>query len=123
MMNRKFYCLIGVSLLLLVGCDHGLQVPPSDVATARVLLDQSLRSWSEGKTVEDLRNQTPPVFVAEDNWLRGSALSKYSIDDAGELYGSNARFNVTLQMETEGSKTVRYLVTTVPALTIAKEDQ
>jgi hypothetical protein len=119
----SFRVALSMATALLVGCNSAPRVPVSDLAAAQDLLEESLNAWKEGKSVEDLRNQTPPVYVAEDGWLRGNALTEFSIDGAGEMYGSNARFTVTLKNNTRGSSQVRYLVTTVPALTIAKEDQ
>ncbi|MGV3484453.1 MAG: hypothetical protein ACO1RT_08545 [Planctomycetaceae bacterium] len=112
--------------LLVIGCGPPA-VPISDVDAARELLDSSLAAWKSGRSVEQMRQQAPPVYVAEELWSQGLQLSDYSIDGNGELYGSNVRLHATLKVAGKGGETkdakVKYLVTTTPALTIAREDR
>lgn len=69
----------------------------------------------------------PPVYVVEDLWTPSFQLLEYTIDSDGELYGSNVRLPVTLTGHGKNRETIRrqvkYLVTTTPALTVAREDR
>ncbi len=99
----------------------------SDIETATRLLDSTFQLWKSGQTVANLREGSPPVYVAEELWEQGFLLSGFAIDGVGEHYGSNVRFLVTLNGKDKGgagvSRQVKYLVTTTPALTIARADR
>ena len=99
----------------------------SNVEAAIELLKTSFESWKSGGTVASLREATPPVYVAEEMWDNGFRLTSFSIDDDGELYGTNVRLLVTLTGTDKGglavSRQLKYLVTTTPALTIARADR
>ena len=113
-------------LMTLIGCGPP-GVPVSDVDAARNLLDTSLQAWKAGRTVEQLRQEKPPIYVADDLWNQGVELTDYTIASDGELYGSNVRLQVKLNGLRKDGETiaqqVKYLVTTTPALTIAREDR
>jgi len=109
------------------GCGQGVAAPQSDGEAATALIDRSLRQWKEGRTVADLRGETPPIYVSDESWLKGAKLVDFTIDQDGELFGTNVRFHVTLSTADpkgkESKQTVKYLVTTTPAMTIAREDR
>jgi hypothetical protein len=67
------------------------------------------------------------VYVAEELWLSGSQLTDYQLTSPGEVFGSNIRFKVKLKCsDSKGGTTdrqLKYLVTTTPACTIAREDR
>jgi len=109
------------------GCGRGVAAPQSDTEAATALLDRSLRQWKEGRTVADLRGESPPIYVSEELWLKGSQLVDFTIDQDGELFGTNVRFHVTVSVADpkgkESKQAVKYLVTTTPAMTIAREDR
>lgn len=109
------------------GCGRGVAAPQSDTEAATVLIDRSLRQWKEGRTVADLRGETPPIYVSDELWLKGAKLVDFTIDQDGELFGTNVRFHVTVSVADpkgkESKQAVKYLVTTTPAMTIAREDR
>ena len=111
---------------LLAGC-HSSTVPVSDVAAARGLLNEVLEAWKHQRTPSDLRQMNPPVYVADELWTSPFRLNDFTIDGPGELHGTNVRLRVTLRGVTSRGKSathqVRYLVTTTPARTIAREDR
>ena len=113
-------------LLLAIGCGPP-QASPSDPELAKALLEETLDAWKQGATIAEIREQTPPVYVAEDIWLSGSKLQDYQLVDEGERFGTNIRFHVKLKVAgSRGAakqRNVSYLVTTTPALTIAREDR
>ncbi len=113
-------------LCLVIGCGRR-GVPVSDLEQATQLLSVTLQAWQSGATVEEQRQKTPPVYVAEEMWLSGTKLDRFEITQPAELFGSNVRLGVRLTCVDQGGskrdREVAYLVTTSPALTIAREDR
>lgn len=116
-------CLLGVAL---VGCGPRT-VPASDVEQATALITQTLNEWKTGATVDAQRVKSPPIYVAEDLWQNGAELRDYKLTGPGQVFGTNVRFQVTLQCTdsagTTKDRNVKYLVTTTPQQTIAREDR
>ena len=112
--------------ILLTGCGAKV-LPVSDVDRATLLMNETLSEWQAGASLDEQRAKNPPVYVAEELWLNGTKLDKFEIAEPGELFGTNVRFGVKLScIEKSGdkrSREVKYVVTTSPALTIAREDR
>lgn len=126
-LKRRFVAgLFLVFCLPILGCGGGVSAPVSDVSTAEALVRETLDAWKAGKSAADLKGQSPAVYFAEDLIVKGVALQGYSLDSAGEVYGTNIRFDVSLKCsdQREGEKThkVRYLVCTTPACCISREE-
>ncbi len=102
------------------------RVPSSDPASAKKLLNEALSLWKEGDSMESLKKRQPPIYFIEDLWRSGNRLTSYQISDEGTLVGTNVRFQVELQgmakTERPWKRTVNYLVTTTPAITICREE-
>lgn len=117
---------IATTMLMSIGCGPAA-VPMSDPDAAKELLGSSLEAWKTGKSVADMRQLTPPVYVAEELWISGFKLQDFLIQGEGEMYGPNVRLNVTLTGSNKGGavgkKELQYLVTTTPACTIARVDR
>lgn len=115
-----------VLALLITGCRHD-RVPVTETGDAGRLLEITLQAWADGESSDHQRSRQPPVYVADDWWTAGYSLRGFELEDAGEQIGTNARFRVRLHgVTTDGkpvSRSVSYLVTTVPARTIAREDR
>ena len=101
--------------------------PATSVESATRLLQSTLEAWITGATVAQMRDQQPPVYVADELWLQGMRLKHFNIDGAGQPFGTNVRFHVTLEgSDAQGRKVerrVKYLVATTPAQSIAREDR
>ncbi len=99
----------------------------SDVDAAINLVETSFAAWQSGRTVADLREAQPPVYVAEELWSPTFKLTRFAIDGPGTLDGSNVRVPVTIEGADASGKPVRrqmiYIVTTTPAQTIARADR
>ncbi len=124
---QRFSCM---GLLIAIGCVSGCatkSVAESDVERATLLITDTFGEWQAGESLDAQRSGTPPVYVAEELWLNGSMLESFEITEPGVMFGTNVRFGVKLTcVDKSGSKRVRevkYLVTTTPALTIAREDR
>lgn len=117
---------VAVLLLPNAGCGRR-QTQVSDRGQAKQVLVAVLENWKAGASVDEQRELKPPIYVAEELWQNGSQLEDYQLDGEGELTGTNVRFHVTLVLPDEkrpaSNRKVRYLVTTTPAHTVAREDR
>lgn len=117
-------CLLAV--VLLAGCGQRT-VPVSDIDQAKALITQTFDDWKAGATLDAQRAKSPPVYVAEELWLGGAKLQDYELTGPGEPSGTNIRFKVKLKCTDKSGATrdrdLKYLVTTQPACTIAREDR
>ncbi len=113
-------------LLLISGCQTSA-VNVSDADKAYQLLNEVLDHWKAGRSVDDVRTSTPPIYVSDDMWQSSFELKEFTIVGPGEKYGTNVRLRAKLRCVGEKGKSVdtevRYLVTTTPALTVAREDR
>ena len=80
----------------------------------------------QGKTADDLRTQSPPVVLLDDDFRRGRKLLDYKIEGDGVPRGTGLRFDVALTLQ-DGNKppTTRklaYRVVTEPNVSISRED-
>ena len=122
---RSVFILTALVCMLHAGCSPSV-APMSDAGKAKELLQTSLDAWKSGANLDDRRKASPPIYVTEDLWRSGAKLSEYKLVGESEVLGSNIRFMVDLKCTTKSGKamekTVRYLVTTQPALTIVREE-
>ena len=117
-------CLLPLAALaasLTAGCAK----PPDYKAEpdkARAVLESVLGAWKEGRTAVDLQKQSPPVYVADERWLKGAELTSFTIH-ASRPFGPSTRFEVTLEGPAPlGTKNVVYMVSTQPAISVALGD-
>jgi hypothetical protein len=126
MWKRLIGLALSLSLVLFSGCGPAeVRAPDSDIGAAKTLLTHSLEQWKAGMKAEDLRSATPPIYFGDDALVKGTKLKDFKIVSEGEMYVSNVKFSVELQFEDgDGAggrqRSVEYLVTTVPAQTIAR---
>lgn len=118
---------LGFGMVAVISGCHTYPAPVSDKASGKQLLEAALSDWKAGITLQQMKQRTPPVYVAEELWMNGFKLNDFVIDDEGELYGSNVRLRATLTGVDKSGRTLEkqftYLVTTTPALTIARDDR
>ena len=107
-----------------VGCDGTPAPQTADPAEARRTLDSALEAWKGGKTVEEMKNASPSIVVADPKWERGSKLSKFQVETVGDGTPSGAErtFTVTLWVADAKGKEAReevvYRVGTRPIFTV-----
>jgi hypothetical protein len=131
--ERRRFGVIGVVVILVIpilittGCFRASRVEASDAGAASTLITSTFQQWKSGRTIDDLRNADPPVYVADDFWLRGYQLTDFSVENPAEVHGTNVRLGIKLRLvDLKGKEithSVNYLVTTTPAMTIAREDK
>ena len=121
---------IGLSLcfvlLSVIGCSSAPSVSNSDPSKAKEIAKTILDAWKNGETMESLKQKSPPMFAMIDLWKDGCVLNSYEIIGEGEMLGPNVRFQVRFNCQDKSGKkvdkTIKYLVTTTPAITFIKED-
>ncbi|MFN7292742.1 MAG: hypothetical protein ACK5YR_20440 [Pirellula sp.] len=115
-----------IVLLSILGCTGAPSVSNSDPTKAKEIAITILDAWKQGETMESLKQKTPPMFAVIDLWKDGSKLNSYEIIGEGEMVGPNIRFQVRFNCQDKAGKkvdkTIKYLVTTTPAITFIKED-
>jgi hypothetical protein len=119
--------LVATTLILqATGCDRASAVKASDPNAATQVITDTFKQWQAGSTIDDLRNAQPPVYVADDYWFRGYQLNEFSVEKPAETHGTNIRLRMKLRLvDTKGKESthsINYLITTTPAVTIARED-
>lgn len=116
---RRGLC-AAVVLTIAGGCASPKYEARPDVAKA--LLERVLDDWKKGVTVDALRQEKPPIYVADERWMGGASLTSYTIRD-GQPFGPSMRYVVALEGPPPvGSREVVYLVSTEPALSVALGD-
>ena len=104
------------------GCGSQSSMATADQDEAKTALDQVLTSWQSGKTIEDLKNDSPSIIVSDPKWARGDKLKKYTVNGAGKASGAERSFTVNLWLTSDKGKEVReqvqYRVGTHPVLTV-----
>lgn len=127
-MNRRSLLLGSLCLIALstVGCEPS-PMPVSDVDKATALITKTFEAWKAGESLDAQRERSEPVYVADEQWLNGAQLKEYTLSGPGEVFGTNIRFKVKLKMidnkGAEKEREAKYLVSTTPANTIAREDR
>jgi hypothetical protein len=126
-LTQLLVALIAMTLILQSsGCHRTTVVKVSDANAATQVITDTFQQWKSGSTVDDLRNAQPPVYVADDSWVRGYQLKDFSVEKPAETHGTNIRLRMKLRLVDlkgkESTHSINYLVTTTPAVTIARED-
>jgi hypothetical protein len=126
--TRQRFLMLGLAIVLsqFAGCSSAPSVANSDPTKAKEIATTILDAWKNGETMESLKQKTPPMFAVIDLWKDGSKLNSYEFVGDGEMVGPNVRFQVRFNCQDKAGKkvdkTIKYLVTTTPAITFIKED-
>jgi hypothetical protein len=102
------------------GCSKGV-ADPVDPDRARVALKSALDHWKSGG---DPLSMPTPMTVQDLEWQSGAKLVDYEVLGDGEPADANLRVKVKLTLAGKGKnteKTVNYLVTTSPAVTVFRD--
>ena len=112
--------------LVILGCSPS-RPAPTQVDEATALLQKCLDCWKRGVTVAEMRKLTPPIYVADDMWMGGFKLTEFNFAGTGEPFGTNVRFEVAIKGTSPNGglvqRTVKYLVATTPAKSVARDDR
>lgn len=113
---------VGVLAALLAGCGGTAAPTAADADAARKTLDAALTAWTQGKSVEAVKGETPSILVEDPKWKQGATLKKYEVTGDGKPSGAERVFSVKLTLADAGGKEkveeVDYRVGTDPILTV-----
>lgn len=100
--------------LLFAGCGGDSLPPETDPAKGREVLKSVLDGWAQGKTMEQLKADAPPVVAYDPDWEAGHKLKKYEVGEKDGRSGVDLLVPVKLYLErTDGKpqeKTVNFCV-------------
>jgi len=105
------------------GCAAGV-ANPVDPDRARVALKTALDHWKSGGDPLSMPGSATPMTVQDLDWQSGARLVDYQILGDGEPADANLRVKVKLTLAGKSKpaeKTVSYLVTTSPAVTVFRD--
>ncbi len=89
-----------------------------DATAARQALDRTLTAWREGKAVDSLKSEDPPLEASDHQWTGGLNLVKYEVQYDHPPAGPGQSFRVILWLKDKRSKQTKvvtqYDVTTSP---------
>jgi hypothetical protein len=115
-----------LAAILPAGCSGGgYSAQPLDHARAREALNTTLDAWKKGQEPASLKTASPPIVAQDMDWSAGATLLAYEVKGDGKGVDSNLKVPVQLTMKTragkDATKTVNYLVTTSPAVTVFRD--
>jgi hypothetical protein len=103
-------------MLILAGCGTREIRPTGNEDDVHDFLSAALDAWQSGQTPDELREESPPVYVSDFEWAAGKTLKAYQAPEAPEEHGGEWRVSVLLTLsgpgESEVQKAVAYSVTT-----------
>jgi hypothetical protein len=115
---------VAIATLLVSGCGDSITAAPLDSSRARDALKTTLDAWQAGSTPDSLKSGSPSITAQDLEWLGGAKLVGYQIEGEGTAVGSNLRVPVQLSLKSKGKdakKTVHYLVSTSPSVTVFRD--
>ena len=124
-MNSLKHCsiLLTLAAVLVSGCGDSMSAAPLDASRAREALKSTLDAWKSGAEPSSLASSS---ITAQDlDWLGGSKLVDYRVEGEGKAVDSNLRVPVRLSLKAKDgkdvAKSVHYLVTTSPSVTVFRD--
>lgn len=120
--------LLTPALAWLCGCGGAVTASrPADPERARQALHAALDTWKEGRTRDDAGRLSPPVRVADEDWLAGLLLVDYRMEPGDRIIGTGLRCPVFLTLR-DGRGKVRkkhviYTINTDPELMVVRQDE
>lgn len=121
--KTMWFGIVVSSALALSGCTSD-RVEHSKPEDAKVLLNQVLTLWQQGRVVDELRSEKPPIFVQDERWRKGRKLFGFVIDADTQSSGPSAVIFVDLDFGPERkARRVSYLVSTTPVLSVTLNEE
>ena len=116
---------VGFCLIVATGCGRG-SAGALDADLARQSLTRVLDAWKAGGHPEDLKNESPEIFVNELDWQQGRKLNGYQITGEGTSDGRKLTVPVTLLLQLPARANVQrvqatYSITVAPAIVVIRE--
>lgn len=119
--------LLSFLLICLSGCGGGFPSHSVDASKARDALKTTLERWKNGDAIDSLKSGSPTITAQDLDWLSGATLVSYEVAGEGGEMDANLKIPVRLTLKTKGGKEVKksvsYLVTTSPEITVFRDFQ
>jgi hypothetical protein len=120
--------LLAPALAWACGCGGDLSASrPADPERARQALHAALDAWKAGRTPDDAGHLSPPIRIADEDWLAGLRLVDYRPEPGDRLIGTSLRCPVVLTLHgrrgKDRKKRVTYTINTDPELTVVRQDE
>jgi hypothetical protein len=115
--------------LLAAGCaaEPGTLPMAATADGAKAAVHDALTAWKNGATQKDLSSRTPPVYLNDDDLVRGRKLTAFTIDGEPTPSGTGMKVETTLTLDGGGrpsaTRKVPYRVVLTPQISIAREDR
>ena len=94
---------------------------------AKAAVQDALTAWKNGASQHDLSSRAPPVYLNDDDLVRGRKLTAFTIDGEPTANGTGMRVETTLTLEggtkSPATRKVPYRVVLTPQISIAREDR
>jgi hypothetical protein len=124
-------CLAALATLLLPGCSNSSTAHAVDAPQARDALKIALNEWKKGESIKAVQTASTPLIVQDVEWSSGAKLIDYEILGDGQAEDASLRLRVKLTINggpasgknrgTTAEKSVWYLVTTSPKITVFRD--
>jgi hypothetical protein len=125
-MKARLLLLLILALAFAPGCGGTPPSKEANPAVAREALATTLKAWKDGEKPDALAARTPPIRVADEDWLAGLRLEDFQVDPADRMIGTSLNCPVSLTLKNTTGKTLKkkavYSVSTDPALTVIRQE-
>ena len=123
---RRSIHILAVLILFAAGCGGPSAPRPADPEVAQRALAEALDDWKRGEPCDVPARRSPPVRVADEEWLAGARLVGYSIEPGSRPVGAAIQVPVTLTVAGKKGKPAKhrvvYDVLTDPTRSIIRQD-
>jgi hypothetical protein len=110
----------------LQGCAKAPIEVQGDSELASEVLKEALDRWKAGDKPDDLAQEKPAIFLADEDWKAGKKLKDYKVDENVVENGSHWRVFANLKLDSpqkgDANKKVCYAVTLGDSVSILRSD-
>jgi hypothetical protein len=123
---RNWICaVIGVIVILALGCKSGSQNAPVNAGKARETLRTALESWKKGDAATALQSAQTPIYIIDPEWQSGAKLVDFEIQGDGEEKDAHLFCKVKITVRNANGKDIQqevtFIVSTAPNLTVSRK--
>lgn len=121
--------LVCTTVLALCGCGGDPKPLPMAATpeSSRAVLVAALDGWKQGRTYQQMADESPPLLVRDDDLNGGVKLLDYQIEGEGQPRGTGYSYAVSIMLQTRDggttSKKVYYNAVSEPSRGIFREDR
>ncbi len=128
--NPRLFSALALAIPLLAACSgcggDASASTPADPDRARTVLTAALDAWKAGEPHDAPGRLSPPIRVADEEWLAGARLTGYTLGEPGTPVGPSVPYPVVLDLRGPNGRPARrpvtYNVTTEPHAMVIRQD-